>query len=171
MPDVLLHLIVPLAALLLFYDRRYRTYILLLSPLAILPDIDHLGSGEFARMWLHNLFILLPPLLVGVYAYKTGHKKAYSIALIAVFYLCSHVLLDVFQGGVSLLYPVVGDSFAVTCDLVIQDHNFTPNIALTASTPSRDPSVEQDVISSVTVAIAAIFVFIATLRELLARRS
>ena len=171
MPDLLLHLIVPLVALLLFYDRRCRTYILLLSPLAILPDIDHLGSGDFARMWLHNIFVLLPPLFVGAYAYKTGQKKAYSIALIAVPYLGSHMLLDMFQGGISLFYPVIGYNYAVACELLMRNQDITPNIAFTASMPSRNTGLKQDVISSVTVAIAVVFVFIAALRELLARRS
>ncbi len=101
MPDLLLHLIVPVAALLLFYNSRYRTYILLLSPLAILPDADHLWSGEFARAWLHNIFILVPPLLVGVYGYKTRQENMYNIAFIAAVYLCSHIFLDMFQGRIA----------------------------------------------------------------------
>ncbi len=170
MPDILLHLIVPLAALLLFYRGEYRKYVLLLCPLAFLPDIDHLGSGDVARMWLHNVFILLPPLFIGVYAYRTGHSKAYNIALIALVYLCSHVLLDVFQGGVSLLYPIVGDSYAITCDVLMVNRTLATNMSFTASVPSRDPSVENDVISSVAVAIAILFLLIATLREVLTRR-
>ncbi len=170
MPDVLLHLIIPLAALLLFYKSEYRTYILLLSPLAILPDIDHLGSGDFARMWLHNVFVLLPPLLVGVYAYRSGRTRTYNVALIAAVYLCSHMLLDVFQGGASLLYPIASDSYAVTCALLMKDQTVAANLSFTIRPPSRDPSVENDIVSSVTVAIAVIFVLLATLREIITKR-
>ncbi len=170
MPDLLLHLIVPLAALLLFYDSRYRTYILLLSPLAILPDVDHLWSGEFARAWLHNIFIVVPPVLVGIYAYKTRQEKLYNFALIAAVYLCSHILLDMFQGGVSLVYPIANYSYAVTCDLLMRNHTITPDIAFTVSLPSRDTSVEGDVVGSVTVAIAVVFLSLVALRKLLGKR-
>ncbi|MGZ4940901.1 MAG: hypothetical protein ACXV5P_01205 [Halobacteriota archaeon] len=171
MPDLLLHLIVPLAALLLFYDRRYRMYVLLLCPLAILPDIDHLAPGDFARMWLHNIFVLLPPLLAGVYAYEKGYKRAYNIAFIALFYLSCHILLDLFQGGVSLFYPVANNNYAVIFDLLKQGQNVTPNIAFNVSVPRRDPSLAQDVVSSVSVAIAVIFIFVAAMRAVLTGRS
>lgn len=171
MPDLVLHIIIPLVALLLFYDRRCRTYVLLLSPLAVLPDIDHLVSADLARVLLHNIFVLLPPLLVGVYAYITGHKKASNIALIAVFYLGSHVLLDLFQGGVALFYPVTVDNYAITFDFVLQNQQFKPDISLNVTVPSARQYVKGDVVSSVSVAIAITFVLVAMLRELLTRRS
>ncbi len=172
MPDLLLHLIVPFAALLLFYKSRYRVYIVLLSPLAILPDVDHLWSGEVARAWLHNIFILVPPLLVGIYGYKTRQEKLYNIAFIAAVYLCSHILLDIFQGGVSLIYPIANYDYAVTFDLFMQNHTITPDIAFNVSLPSRSANtgVEGDVITSVTVATAVIFLSLAALQQLLKKR-
>ncbi len=98
MPDWPIHLIVPLLALLIVSKKEHQKYILLLAPLAIAPDLDTFATQH--RALLHNIFI---PLLLLVLGYAIKEKKA--IFTIASVYIASHVVLDMFGGGVVLFYP------------------------------------------------------------------
>src|SRR3974390_2029263 len=96
MPDPLVHVTVAVLAVWLFYDKRYRHYAFFLFPLAVLPDIDHFIPSEH-RILFHNLFIILPVLCIALYArLKAKNVALYNIALIASFFLLSHVALDFF---------------------------------------------------------------------------
>jgi hypothetical protein len=120
MPDPITHLIVATSLLWLFWDKKYRNYILLLSPLAVLPDIDHL-LPPFHRLLLHNVFILVPTISLALYArFRAKNEVLYNVALIATFFLLSHLLLDLFTGaGVPLFYPVSATTFGFTYELII----------------------------------------------------
>jgi hypothetical protein len=98
MPDWPIHLIVPLLALLIVSKREHQKYIFLLLPLAVVPDLDTVVTQH--RALLHNMFI---PLLLLLLGYVIKEKKA--IFTIASVYIASHVVLDMFGGGVVLFYP------------------------------------------------------------------
>jgi len=106
MPGPVIHVVVALVALLLYFDDRHRKYILLLLPFAVLPDLDHFAPFYAPREMLHNVFLLVPPLVIALYGLKTKNNVLYSIALIAGFLLFSHLLLDFFNGGEALFYPL-----------------------------------------------------------------
>jgi hypothetical protein len=120
MPDPLIHITVAVLAVWLFYDKKYRHYALLLFPLAVLPDIDHFIPNEH-RILLHNLFIILPVLAIALYArLKAKNVVLYNIALIASFFLLSHVVLDFFtDAGVPLFYPLIAAKYAFTDQLLL----------------------------------------------------
>lgn len=99
MPDWPTHLIVPLLALLIVSRKENQKYILLLTPLALLPDFDSFAVQH--RALLHNMFI---PLILGLCG--LAGKKYRTIFIIASVYFASHVLLDMFSGGVVLFYPI-----------------------------------------------------------------
>lgn len=99
MPDLPVHLIVPLLALLIVSGKEHHRHILLLLPLAIVPDLDTFVTQH--RALLHNMFI---PLILLLFALVIKEKRA--IFIIASAYLASHVLLDVFGGGAVLFYPL-----------------------------------------------------------------
>lgn len=114
MPDLIVHILIPLTTLLLFYDKRYRTYVILLAPLAIFPDLDHVITTGLHRALFHNVFILVPTIGLALFFYETRDVSDqndvgnlfYNITIIATFYLLSHLILDSFNGGVSLFYPL-----------------------------------------------------------------
>jgi hypothetical protein len=106
MPGPVIHVGIALIALLLYFDDRNRKYVLLLLPFAVLPDLDHFAPFYAPREMLHNVFLLLPPLAIALYGLKTKNNVLYSIALMAGFLLFSHLVLDFFNGGIALLYPL-----------------------------------------------------------------
>jgi len=90
---------------LLYFDDRHRKYVLLLLPFAMLPDIDHFIPYA-PRVVYHNVFLLVPPLIIAVYGLEIKNKVLYDVALMAGFCLFSHLVLDFFNGGVALFYPL-----------------------------------------------------------------
>lgn len=98
MPDWPTHLIVPLLALLIVSHKEHQKHILLLLPLAVLPDIDTFFTQH--RALLHNMFI---PVILLIAGWVIKEKRAFFV--IASVYIASHVFLDMFSGGVVLFYP------------------------------------------------------------------
>lgn len=91
MPDWPVHLIVPLLALIIAGKKEHKKYILMLSPLAIIPDLDTFANLH--RALLHNIFIPLLLILFGLLI-----EKWKAVFFIASVYFASHVILDVFGG-------------------------------------------------------------------------
>ena len=60
----------------------------------------------------------------------------YNIAIIATFYLVSHLILDSFNGGVSLFYPLSTHRFPFVFDLVYQGGGFVPVVGVDIHEPS-----------------------------------
>jgi cellulose synthase/poly-beta-1,6-N-acetylglucosamine synthase-like glycosyltransferase len=103
--DPLMHLVLPLLFLLaLRVDAKKAV---LLAPLAVLPDFDALFGLHRA---LGHSFVPIVVLPMAIMAYS--HLKRpewFQAALIAQFYLASHVILDL--GGVAFLWPIVQEQF------------------------------------------------------------
>jgi len=112
--DPLMHLVLPLLFLLAVkVDARKA---LLLAPLAVLPDLDAL-FGLHRALGHSFIPILVVPMTVLAYSHLKRPEWV-PAAMIAQFYLASHVVLDL--GGVAFLWPIVEDQFylnlAVTLD-------------------------------------------------------
>ena len=120
MPDPITHIIVAFSLLWLFWDKKYRNYVLLLFPLAVLPDLDHF-LPPYHRLLLHNVLILVPFICLALYArFRAKNDVLYNVALIASCFLLSHLLLDLFTGaGVPLFYPFIGTTFGFTYELIV----------------------------------------------------
>lgn len=105
--DPLMHLALPLLFLLaLRVDARRAV---LLAPLAILPDFDALFGLHRA---LGHSFVPILVLPMAVLAYSHFKRREWvPAALVAQFYLASHVVLDL--GGVAFLWPIVEDQFFI----------------------------------------------------------
>lgn len=103
--DPATHLVLPL--LILLAARQSPRLVVPLSILAIFPDFDALFGIH--RQFFHNIFFaVLLPLAFIIYA--RARKPSYVLpGLIALFYLASHLLLDL--SGVALLYPVYDKAF------------------------------------------------------------
>lgn len=98
MPNWAIHLIVPLLALLIVRKKEEWKYILLLLPLAVVPDLDTFLTQH--RALLHNMFI---PVVFFILGWKLREYR--TVFIISAVYLTSHVILDMFGGGVVLFYP------------------------------------------------------------------
>jgi hypothetical protein len=111
MPSIGLHLAVTLFFLAAVLKEDEYKPALLLLPFGLISDIDSFVGVH--RATLHNLFILLVPLLVLV-AYKrlkgssTIPDRYFAFASLL---LASHIALDAFYNGVFLFYPVVEKSY------------------------------------------------------------
>jgi len=163
MPDLLVHILIPLTALLLFYDKRYRNYVILLAPLAIFPDLDHVINASLPRALFHNVFILVPTTTLALFFHKTRDRnnqndtgnRVYNIAIITTFYLLSHLILDSFNGGVSLFYPFSTHRYPFVFDLVYQGgFTFVPTIGVDI----LDPTAFAEGIASLGMGVALTFV-------------
>lgn len=88
-------------------DRRK---VLLAWPLTHLPDFDYWLPPH--RALGHNLWILLPFLALWTWSTRKGRPDLAQWGMIASVYVGSHLLMDVFAGGVTLLYPL---SLHTTC--------------------------------------------------------
>ena len=100
--EVLIHLIIPAAALIVVgFDRKL---VLLLCPFAVLPDIDILFGIH--RQALHSIFVLGSfsfILLMFTFHYKPQWK---TYAIIITLLLLSHPLLDLITGPIQILWPI-----------------------------------------------------------------
>ena len=112
MPNWAIHLLVPLLVLLIVGRKEDYKYILLLLPFAVLPDIDTFATEH--RALLHNIFIPLALVLIGI-----SLKKMRTIFFITAFYFASHVILDMFGGGVVLFYPFYNEMAFIDASLEI----------------------------------------------------
>jgi hypothetical protein len=109
------HLFIPITILLIFSKRLKidPRNIILFSFFGILPDAD---IFLFHRATLHNIFILVIPILIFIFI-----KDAREISGIICFYLGSHLLLDIFDGGIFLLYPFYKNVFYCVVELIFKD--------------------------------------------------
>src|SRR3990172_13079279 len=98
MPNWAIHLIVPLLALLIVSRKEDHKLILLLLPLAVISDFDTFVTQH--RALLHNMFL---PLFLFLFGW--AKKEKMTVFFIGGVCLASHVIMDMFNGGVVLFYP------------------------------------------------------------------
>jgi membrane-bound metal-dependent hydrolase YbcI (DUF457 family) len=116
MPNWAIHLLIPLLALLIVGRKEDHKYILLLLPIAVFPDVDTFVTEH--RALLHNIFIPLVLVLIGL-----SLKKMRPILFITAFYFASHVILDMFNGGVVFFYPFYNEMAFIDASLEMSKTN------------------------------------------------
>ncbi len=104
MPSPVIHLIVPLVILILILKDKNN--IIKYAPFALLPDLDTFSGMH--RALLHNVFIIVAIALM-IY-FITKNEKASKVIFI---FMISHLILDVFNGGASLLFPIYNKVFLI----------------------------------------------------------
>lgn len=73
-------------------------------PITELADLDYFLGRH--RATGHNVWVLLPFAIALGYALYTKHKDRIQWMSIALTFLASHLILDIFQGGATIFYPV-----------------------------------------------------------------
>jgi len=103
--DPFMHLLLPM--LLLLALRMDPKKVVLLAPVAVLPDFDALFGLHRA---LGHSFIPILVLPLALLAYSKYRRPEWMLsATLVLFYLVSHVVLDL--GGVAFLWPIVKEQF------------------------------------------------------------
>lgn len=116
------HAFIPITILLIFSGKLKINpkNILILGFFAIFPDIDIYFNH---RASFHNIFILIIPILILIF-----FRNKIEISGIISFYLISHIILDIFNGGVLLLYPFYNDVLFVRTDIQFGNNIFNYGI-------------------------------------------
>ncbi|HUR68086.1 MAG TPA: metal-dependent hydrolase [Candidatus Thermoplasmatota archaeon] len=109
MPTFVLQSVIPLLFLLSmpWLDRKR---VLLAWPLTHLPDFDYLIG--YHRATGHNVFLVLPFVALAGWGWRRARPELAQWGFIGVVYVGSHLAMDAFAGGVTLLYPF---SLHTTC--------------------------------------------------------
>ncbi|MCX6657838.1 MAG: hypothetical protein NTY62_04020 [Euryarchaeota archaeon] len=101
--DPLMHLLLPILFLLAL--RLDTKKVLLFAPLAVLPDFD--AAFNLHRAVFHSFIpvIILP---IGLILYSKTKRPEWMLgSLLVLFYLASHIVLDL--GGVAFAWPFTTD--------------------------------------------------------------
>lgn len=157
------HVFIPLVILLIFSDKLKidPKKIFFLSFFGILPDAD---IFILHRELLHNIFILLIPVMV--HYFLTDNKEAFWII---GFYLISHLVLDTFNGGIYVLYPIYDKVVYVHTDILFSHNNLKPIIDYGISDKIVNMGRSEGIISSENIGITVlllIFVLISKLKKI-----
>jgi len=116
MSSTFTHIFIPLFILIVFSDklRLSKKTILALSIFSIFPDID---IFLFHRATLHNVFIFIIPIIIYIIF------KNIKVCGIVTYYLFSHILLDTFNHGVFILYPLYNKTLNVVSGISYENSN------------------------------------------------
>lgn len=137
MPSFLPHLVGPALVALAFFPVPRRT-VLMLAPLVWLPDLDYAIQSQH-RAVTHSVLIPLVLLSATVvlwrrrdpgarfweFATRPGAPVTLSLA---AFFLSSHILMDVFAGGVVLLWPLSWTNYFLAFEILLDtgSNTFSP---------------------------------------------
>jgi LexA-binding, inner membrane-associated putative hydrolase len=131
--------------------------VIALSFFAVLPDIDSISFGSNSiplhRALFHNIFILIIPLLFIMFA-----KSKREVFGIIIFYLTSHLILDMFTSGIFLFYPVYNNVFFAHVELLLSHGSFTPALEYGISNKIMNNGMGEPAISSENIAAVLLLI-------------
>jgi len=164
------HIIIPVAILLLFSKKLKlnQREVIALSFFAVLPDIDSIfGSNSIPlhRVLFHNIFIVIIPLLFFMFA-----KSKREVFGIICFYLTSHLILDLFTGGIFLFYPVYNNVFYAQVELLLSHSGLMPVLEYGISNKIMNDGIGEPAISSENVAFAILLIICAAISAIVIHR-
>ncbi len=159
------HIFIPVAILLLF-SKKFNLdprEVIALSFFAVLPDTDSLffvfklSPVPLHRVLFHNVFIVIIPFLLFILV-----KSRRQVFGIICFYLTSHLILDLFTGGIPLFYPVYNSIFFVHVELLFND-GLTPALEYGISDKIMNMGIGEPAISSENIAVALLLIISAAI--------
>ncbi len=153
MPSFLPHLVAPALVALAFFPVPRRTA-LLFAPLVWAPDLDYLVQSEH-RAATHSALIplaLLASVVVlwrrrdpGARFWEFATRPSAPVGLsLAAFYVGSHGLMDVFAGGVVLLWPFAYTNFFADFELILHTETNTFEPVGSAGTAPGTPEISDE---------------------------
>ena len=159
MSSLFSHIFIPIVILLILSNRLKLDprKIVLLSPFGILPDAD---IFLFHRASLHNIFILFIPLLAFIFI-----KNRRDIFGIICFYLMSHIILDIFNGGIYILYPFYEKVFFIHTEIIFNYNNIIPIIDYGIGNDIMNNGISEPMISSENIGISILLIISALIQN------
>jgi hypothetical protein len=144
-PSFLPHAVAPALVAAAFFPVPRRTLLLYL-PLVWAPDLDYLVQSQH-RAVTHSILIPLVLLAVVAFLWRRRDRTArfWEFATrpgapvglsLSAFYVASHAFMDIFAGGVVLLWPVTYTTFFMDFQIILDtgSNTFEP----TGSTGSHE---------------------------------
>lgn len=160
------HIFIPIVILFLFSNKLKLNPrdIIAYSFFAVLPDADavffmlKLSSAPLHRILFHNVLILVIPILCFIYV-----KSRQEIFGIICFFLTSHLILDLFTGGLFLFFPVYNNVFFAHAELLFDHGSLTPVVEYGISNKIMNNGIGEPAISSENIAVALLLIISAAI--------
>ncbi len=173
MSNVTIHLVIPILLVMATRLFPTKT-VLMWAPFAIIPDFDFIFNllGFYVldselllhRAILHNYFVILPTLIIAVVLWRRmlqrrpelkeqdwlhkwhafGAVRAGYGVVLATFFLFSHVLLDMFTGGVTPLWPLINTYVYPRFILWVDMETLMPRLQTEFRTGTGAPSLSTE---------------------------
>jgi len=161
MPSTITHIFISAFILIIFCEqlKLSKRMIIILSPLSVFPDID---IFLFHRATLHNVFILIIPLLIYIF------WKDIKVSGIIAFYLASHIILDLFNQGIYLFYPLYNKVIYPMIGLSYNNNILSPIFNIIIQERISDVGIEMPIISSentATIILVVVMLIISTIKH------
>lgn len=158
------HVFIPVAILLIFSKelKLAPKNILILSFFAVLPDADAIFLPH--RAVFHNFLFVVIPLLLFIFV-----RSKKEILGIIFFLLASHLLLDLFDGGIFLLYPFYDSVFFAHVELLFNMEAIKPVLDYGIRDRIINNGRGEPMISSENFGTAVLLLTIAAKRHLMIR--
>lgn len=116
--EPLLHVIIPLIILIALYPKINKKLAIALLPLTLIIDFDFLLPVTH-RFFFHNIFFII---LVSLIIYLAVNKQA---TLIGLYYLLSHLILDIQKPGIAFLYPIIQKTVYIQTEIIDSVFNWS----------------------------------------------
>jgi len=121
--DLLFHMLIPfMLAIIAGVDPKKA---LLLTPIAIIPDLDLLLTGH--RVYLHSIFIPLTIILISLLLKLKQKNPHHNLLVLASLYYLSHLLLDL-SGPVAILWPLTTVGYGIAIGITVSQTSIFPTI-------------------------------------------
>lgn len=164
MSYVFSHAYIPLSILFIFSKKLNldQKYILYLSIFGISPDFDAIFQHRYT---FHNIFVLVIPILTFIFI-----KEYRQISGMITYYLSSHLILDTFNGGISVLYPFSRKILFLNAEIVqtynlktmtfLYDYGFVDKVVRTISENSVYGVVSSENFGIIALLLIMILIYI-----------
>lgn len=154
MSSLFSHIFIPLAILFIFSGKLKLDpkKIIILSFFGILPDAD--AFIFIHRASFHNILILIIPVLIFVFI------RDIKISGMIFFYLISHLILDIFNGGIFLFYPFYDNVFFFRVELWFHNGDIVPALYYGISEKIMPTTRGEPMISSENIGTAILLIIL-----------
>ena len=95
-----MHFLIPLLILLVVYPKIDKRLAIGLALLALIPDIDYFIDFTHRFLFHSIFFVMLLSLIIYFFT------KNLRVSLISLYYLTSHLILDLATGAIALFWPL-----------------------------------------------------------------
>lgn len=169
--EPLVHLIIPVIILIAFFPKLKKE-IIFLAPITLIPDLDILfGKRTIFHNILFSLFLVLVVFLVSRIVFEKDKKYSKILALITLFFVLTHLLLDIWGPGIALFYPFDDKLYSFDFNVYMSPATKVISYELNAKiNPNYEASKEQKSPFFSMISLSLIFMLLPLLIILLFKR-